>query len=108
MKKEMQYNIPGLEAMRHSASHVMAQAVLSCFPDARLGIGPAIVNGFYYDFELPRALTPEDLPVITDIMKSIIARNLPFTREEVSKTEARKVMAKQPYKIELIDDISDE
>lgn len=108
MKKEMQHNIPGLEAMRHSASHVMAQAVLSCFPDARLGIGPAIDNGFYYDFELPRALTPEDLPVITDIMKSIIARNLPFMREEVSKTEARRVMAKQPYKMELIDDISDE
>lgn len=94
--------------MRHSASHIMAQAVLSCFPDARLGIGPAIDNGFYYDFELPRALTPEDLPVITDIMKSIIARNLPFTREEVSKAEACRVMANQPYKMELIDDISDE
>ena len=108
MKKEMQHNLPGLEAMRHSASHVMAQAVLSCFPDARLGIGPAIDNGFYYDFELPRALTPEDLPVITDIMKSIILKNLPFTREEVSKTEARRVMARQPYKMELIDDIADE
>jgi threonyl-tRNA synthetase len=80
MKKEMQHNNPELEAMRHSASHVMAQAVLSCFPDARLGIGPAIDNGFYYDFELPRALTLEDLPVITDIMKSIILRNLPFIR----------------------------
>ena len=80
--------------MRHSASHIMAQAVLSCFPDARLGIGPAIENGFYYDFDLPRALTPEDLPVITDIMKSIIISNLPFTREEVSKDEARRVMAR--------------
>ena len=100
--------ITNLEAMRHSASHIMAQAVLSCFPDARLGIGPAIDNGFYYDFELPRALTPEDLPVITDIMKSIITRNMPFTREEVSKTEACRVMASQPYKLELIDGISDE
>jgi len=96
-----------LEAMRHSASHIMAQAVLSCFPDARLGIGPAIGNGFYYDFELSRALIPEDLPVITDIMKSIITRNLPFTSEEVNKDEARRVMANQPYKLELIDSIAD-
>jgi threonyl-tRNA synthetase len=94
-----------LEAMRHSASHIMAQAVLSCFPDARLGIGPAIENGFYYDFELPRALTPEDLPVITDIMKSIIDQDLPFVREEISRDEALKVMAGQPYKLELLEDI---
>jgi len=105
MKTDMQKNDSDLEAMRHSASHIMAQAVLSCFPDARLGIGPAIDNGFYYDFELPRALTPEDLPVITDIMKSIIARNVPFKREEINKVEARKVMATQPYKLELLDDI---
>ncbi|RJO61718.1 MAG: threonine--tRNA ligase [Dehalococcoidia bacterium] len=108
MKTDMQKNDSSLEAMRHSASHIMAQAVLSCFPDARMGIGPAIENGFYYDFELPRALTPEDLPVIADIMKSIIAKNLPFTREEVSKAEARLVMACQPYKLELLDDIPDE
>jgi threonyl-tRNA synthetase len=94
--------------MRHSASHVLAQAVLSCFPDARLGIGPAIENGFYYDFELPRALTPEDLPVITDIMKSIINKNYSFTREEVSKSEACKVMANQPYKLELIEGLASE
>jgi threonyl-tRNA synthetase len=108
MKTEMRKNDTNLEAMRHSASHIMAQAVLSCFPEACMGIGPAIDNGFYYDFELSRALTPEDLPVITDIMKSIVTRNLPFTREEVSKDEARKVMANQPYKLELIDGISDE
>jgi len=107
MKMETQIKDIDLEAMRHSASHIMAQAVLSCFPDARLGIGPAIGNGFYYDFELSRALIPEDLPVITDIMKSIITRNLPFTSEEVNKDEARRVMANQPYKLELIDSIAD-
>lgn len=105
---ESQQEKAGLEAMRHSASHIMAQAVLACFPDALLGIGPAIENGFYYDFELPRALTPEDLPIITDVMKSIVAKNLPFTREEISKIEARRVMASQSYKLELLEDIPDE
>ena len=105
MKTEIQQHDIDLQTMRHSASHVMAQAVLSCFPDARFGIGPAIDTGFYYDFDLPRNLTPEDLPVITDIMNSIIAGNLPFAREEVSKAEARRIMANQPYKLELIDAI---
>jgi threonyl-tRNA synthetase len=106
MKTEIQ-NID-IETMRHSASHILAQAVVSFFPDARLGIGPAIENGFYYDFELPRALTPEDLPVITDIMNSTISHDLPFIREDVSKAEARKIMANQPYKLELLDGIIDE
>jgi threonyl-tRNA synthetase len=97
-----------LSAMRHSASHVMAQAVLRLFPDARLGIGPAIENGFYYDFELPRTLTPEDLPVIAQHMQEIIGADLAFTRIEVGKDEARRVMACQPYKLELIDDLADE
>jgi len=96
-----------LEAMRHSAAHVMAQAVLSCFPDAKLGIGPAIENGFYYDFDLPRALTPEDLPVIADRMKAIIAQDLPFKREEMSKADARRILEGQSYKLELLDDIAD-
>jgi threonyl-tRNA synthetase len=96
-----------VETMRHSAAHVMAEAVLSMFPDVKFGIGPAIANGFYYDFELPRALTPEDLSVITDKMNAIIAQNLPFKREEITKDDARRLFAKQPYKIELIDDIED-
>jgi len=97
-----------LERMRHSAAHVMAEAVESLFPEAKFGIGPSIEDGFYYDFDLPRSLTPEDLPVIEDGMRAIIVQNVPFIREEVSKEEARKIFARQPYKLELIDEIPDE
>jgi threonyl-tRNA synthetase len=97
-----------LETMRHSASHVLAEAVQSIFPDARFGIGPATRDGFYYDFELPRPLTTDDLPIIEAKMKEIIAANLPFSREEVSKDEARILFSAQPYKLELIDEIPDE
>ncbi len=78
-----------LEIMRHSAAHVMAEAVQSIFPDAKFGIGPAIENGFYYDFALPRPLTPDDLPIIESKMKEIITSNLPFVRKEVTSEEAR-------------------
>jgi threonyl-tRNA synthetase len=94
-----------LETMRHSAAHVMAEAVQSIFPDAKFGIGPAIENGFYYDFELPRPLTPEDLPLIEARMKEIVASDVPFTTQSVTKEEARRLFATQPYKLELIDDI---
>jgi threonyl-tRNA synthetase len=94
--------------MRHSASHVLAEAVLSMFPDARFGIGPATQDGFYYDFELPRPLTPEDLPVIEAKMRELVAADLPFTRRELTKKEARSLFAKQPYKLELIEEIADE
>jgi threonyl-tRNA synthetase len=97
-----------LETMRHSAAHVMAGAVQSIFPDAKFGIGPAIENGFYYDFDLPRPLTPEDLPLIEAKMKEIIASDLPFTRQEVPKEEAHNLFAAQPYKLELIDEITDD
>ena len=97
-----------LETMRHSASHVLAEAVLSMFPDAKFGIGPATQDGFYYDFDLPRPLTPEDLPVIEAKMKELVKANLPFQREELSKKEARSLFAKQPYKLELIEEIEDE
>ena len=96
-----------LERMRHSASHVMAEAVQSLFPGARFGIGPIIENGFYYDFELPRPLTPEDLPVIEDKMREIISQDVHFVTKEMSKDEARKLFADQPYKLELIDEIAD-
>ncbi|MBA7637553.1 Threonine--tRNA ligase 1 [subsurface metagenome] len=97
-----------LEIMRHSTAHVMAEAVQSIFPDAKFGIGPAIENGFYYDFDLPRSLTPEDLPVIEAKMAEIIASNLPFSRDVVTKEEARRLFAAQPYKLELIDELPDE
>ncbi len=97
-----------LEIIRHSAAHVLAEAVQSIFPDAKFGIGPAIKNGFYYDFDLPRSLTPDDLPLIETKMNEIIASNVPFVRQEVTKTEARQLFAAQPYKLELIDEIPDE
>jgi threonyl-tRNA synthetase len=97
-----------LETMRHSASHVMAEAVLSLFPEARFAIGPPIENGFYYDFDLPRPLTPDDLPLIEEKMKAIIAANGPFTREEITREEAKKLFKGQPYKLELIEDIPDD
>jgi threonyl-tRNA synthetase len=97
-----------LETMRHSASHVMAEAVKAMFPEAKFGIGPAIEAGFYYDFDLPRTLNPDDLPAIEEKMRSIIAADTPFTRKEVTKEEARRLFADQPYKIELIDELDDE
>lgn len=93
---------PDLETMRHSAAHVMAEAVLKLFPEAKLGIGPAIADGFYYDFDLPRALTPEDLERISTLMVESIKACHPFTRQEVSREEALTLFADQPYKLELI------
>ena len=96
-----------LEKMRHSAAHVMAEAVQSLFSGTKFGIGPAIEDGFYYDFELPRSLVPEDLGAIETKMREIMAGDSSFTREEVSKTKARKLFAEQPYKLELIDELED-
>ena len=97
-----------LETMRHSASHVMAEAVRELFPEAKLGIGPATEDGFYYDFDLPRPLVPEDLPAIEEGMRRVIAAHLPFIREEADKGKARQLFASQPYKLELINDLPDE
>ncbi|MGB8645729.1 MAG: threonine--tRNA ligase [Anaerolineae bacterium] len=95
-----------LHALRHSASHIMAQAVLKVFPDAKLGIGPAIEDGFYYDFELPRALTPEDLPVIEGHMREIVASQAPFVHSEMSAAQARDQFKAQPFKLELVEAIA--
>ena len=97
-----------LEIMRHSASHIMAEAVSSLFPDVKFGIGPATADGFYYDFALPRTLTPEDLSAIEEKMQKIIAEGLPFLREEVDKKTARKMFSAQPYKLEIIDELPDQ
>jgi len=86
----------------------MAEAVLSIFADAKFGIGPAIEDGFYYDFDLPRTLTPDDLPIIEEKMREIIKADLPFAHKELSKGEAKKLFAAQPYKLELIDEIEDD
>ncbi len=104
----MDNNASWLESMRHSAAHVMAEAVLRLFPDAKFGIGPAIEDGFYYDFDLPRPLTPDDLPAIEDSMRTIIAENKPFVRRDLSKKDARALFGEQPYKLELLDELPDE
>ncbi|WP_051914500.1 threonine--tRNA ligase [Thermorudis peleae] len=93
-----------LARMRHSCAHVMAQAVLERFPGAKLGIGPAIADGFYYDFDLPRPLTPDDLEAIEQRMREIQEAAYPFIRQVVSREEARKLFHDQPYKLELIDE----
>jgi threonyl-tRNA synthetase len=95
-----------LYRIRHSAAHVLAQAVLEVFPDAKLGIGPPIENGFYYDFDLPRTLAPEDLADLEERMRRIIAADCPFERRELSADEARQLLADQPYKLELIDEFA--
>lgn len=97
-----------LEAMRHSSSHIMAQAVLELFPGAKLGIGPAIEEGFYYDFDLPRPLTPDDLSRIEARMREVIKARHPFLRREISKEEAQALFAGQPYKLELISRMPEE
>ncbi len=96
-----------LEIMRHSAAHVMAEAVQYFFPEAKFGIGPAIENGFYYDFDLPRPLTPEDLAIIENKMREVIDADLPFIRGELSREAARRLFVDQPYKLELIDELPD-
>jgi threonyl-tRNA synthetase len=97
-----------LERMRHSAAHIMAEAVMEMFPEAKLGIGPPIDSGYYYDFGLSRALTMDDLPVIEEKMRARIESNVPFEPSLISRDEARKLFADQPYKLELIDEIPDE
>jgi threonyl-tRNA synthetase len=91
--------------MRHSAAHVMADAVLQLFPGAALGIGPPIQDGFYYDFDVPRPFTPEDLERIEELMRQAIAARHPFRREELSREAAKTRFADQPYKLEIIDSI---
>ncbi|MDC7244612.1 MAG: threonine--tRNA ligase [Sphaerochaetaceae bacterium] len=97
-----------LAKIRHSMSHVMAEAVLQMFPDAQIAIGPAIENGFYYDFDLPRTLTSDDLEEITQRMKDIIKEDKEFKRIVVSRDEAKKMFAGQTYKMELIDAIEED
>jgi threonyl-tRNA synthetase len=102
-----------LYRIRHSAAHVMAQAVLELYPEAKIAIGPPIENGFYYDFDLGRdehgkvkTFTPEDLDKISKRMRQIIAGKHPYIYRQVSADEARKLFKEQPYKLELIDGLA--
>jgi threonyl-tRNA synthetase len=92
----------GLSILRHSTTHVMAQAVQDLFPRAKLGIGPPVENGFYYDFDVPEAFTPEDLKKIEQKMRQIVKQGQRFSRRAVSDEEARIELAGEPYKLELI------
>ena len=94
-----------LQTLRHSASHILAQAVKRLFPDVKLAIGPAIDTGFYYDFDTEHSFTPEDLEKIEAEMKKIVKENLKIERFELPKEEALELMKDEPYKIELINDL---
>ena len=100
-----EYHESKLYRIRHSTAHMMAAAVLEMFPSAKIAIGPPIESGFYYDFDLPRPLTQEDLEQIEDRMRDIIIERHDFVYEEISPDEGRELFANQPYKIELINDI---
>ncbi len=103
-QKQDNYEESELYRIRHSAAHVMAQAVMEMFPgEAKIAIGPPIADGFYYDFDLPRPLTPEDLKGIEKRMRQIIAKRFPFEKRIVGAEEAKDMFADQPYKIELIE-----
>jgi threonyl-tRNA synthetase len=104
----------GLNILRHSAAHVMAQAVQELYPQAKLGIGPPITDGFYYDFDVPEPFTPDDLAAIETRMRKIVKEGQKFDRREVLDDDARAELADEPYKLELIglkssasDDVAD-
>ena len=92
----------GRDILRHSTAHVMAQAVQELFPDAKLGIGPPITDGFYYDFDVAEPFVPEDLDKIETRMRKIVKEGQKFDRREISDDDARKELADEPYKLELI------
>ncbi|MDP2741308.1 MAG: threonine--tRNA ligase [bacterium] len=106
----MENNENNIENIRHSLSHIMAQAVLSFWPKTKLGMGPAIDNGFYYDFEFPRrptsgGLTPEDLQKIEKKIQELILQNHKFIKKNITKLVAKKLFKDQPYKLELIKEL---
>ncbi len=98
----------GLQILRHSTAHVLAQAVLSIWPKTKYAGGPAIEDGFYYDFDIGRPFTPADLEQIEARMKKIVKENQPFDRQEISMAEAIEVFKDQPYKLEWLSDIDEE
>ena len=103
-KQHQRYEESELYKIRHSVAHIMAQAVMEMFPgEARIAIGPPVEDGFYYDFELPRSLTQDDLAAIETRMRAIIAGRHPFVRREVSADQAKDEFRSQPYKLELIE-----
>lgn len=111
LQKEMDFvesSAVDKQTLRHSASHVLAQAVKDLYPEAKLGIGPAIEDGFYYDFDYPAGFTPEDLVKIEKRMKKLVGGNMPIERREVTREEAESIFAEEPYKLELISELEDQ
>src|SRR3954470_20071481 len=96
-----------LGVLRHSAAHVLATAVRRLRPDAKIGFGPAIEDGFYYDFEVASPFTPDDLAAFEAEMRKVVAEKYPFVREEVGPVEARKRFVDDPLKLERLDDFTD-
>ena len=96
-----------IETIRHSLAHILAHTVQELYPGTKFGIGPAIENGFYYDFELPQTIAPEDLPKIENKMRELLGHNISFKKKAVSMAEAKKLLKNQPYKLELLEDIKE-
>ena len=96
-----------LHNLRHSLAHILASAVLEMFPKAQLGVGPVIDTGFFYDFLLPRTLTPEDLKKLEKRMRELVKQKLPFERQEMTIHEAKTYFdhQHQPFKVELVKDL---
>ncbi len=107
MKAVPKHTTPDIDTIRHSTAHLLAAAVLELHPEAKLGIGPVIENGFYYDFDLPQPLSSDDLPRIEEKMRGMIENNIPFVREELplAKAIAFFKKLKQPYKVELLQEL---
>ena len=97
-----------LARMRHSAAHVLAEAMVDLMPDAELGIGPPIDTGFYYDFRLPRPLTQEDLAWLEERMRQSISKHHQFQMAKITRAEAETRWAQQPFKLDLLKDLDDD
>ena len=111
-QNDQSYEQSELYCIRHTAAHVMAQAVLELYPEAKFAIGPPVEDGFYYDFDLgrdeagqPLTFTPDDLAAIEQRMRQIIADEHPLAYREVTPAEARSLFQDQPYKLELIEEL---
>jgi len=104
-EKKERYEDSHLYKVRHSTAHIMASAVLERFPNAKIAIGPAIDTGFYYDFDLPRPLTPEDLKEIEARMRKMIKEHVKFEKKIITAEEGKQIFHDQPYKLELIEDL---
>lgn len=107
MSEQEKYEDSELYRIRHSTAHVMAQAVLELFPEAKYTIGPPVENGFYYDFDLPRTLTPQDLKKIQKKMRKTLSQQHTFDKKALSADEAREIFKDQPYKLELIEGLEE-